>query len=65
MVHSGRRKKHDTIETRWGLARMKNPLFVLKKIKCAGCGKKQLSSVCKECRQKNIDVMEGKQETLE
>ena len=42
----------------------KNPLFVLKKIKCAGCGKKQLSSVCKICRQKNIDVIEGIQDTL-
>ena len=43
----------------------KNPLFTLKKIRCAGCGKKQLSSVCKTCREKNIDILEGKQERLE
>jgi len=44
---------------------MKNPLFVLKKIKCGGCGKLQLSQVCKECRKKNQDIIDGIQETLE
>jgi hypothetical protein len=45
--------------------RLDNPLWNLPKIKCAGCGKKQLSSVCKECREKNQAVIEGAQETLE
>jgi len=43
---------------------MKNPLFVLKKIKCGGCGKLQYSQVCKKCRAKNQAVIDGEQETL-
>jgi len=44
---------------------MKNPLFVLKKIRCGGCGKMQLSQVCKECRAKNEAIIQGEQMTLE
>ena len=44
---------------------MKNPLFVLPKIKCGGCGRLQLSQVCKECRAKNEAIIQGEQTTLD
>lgn len=37
----------------------------LPRIKCVACGKKQGSMVCTKCRKKNIEVIEGRQETLE
>lgn len=43
---------------------MKSSIFVLKKIKCGACGKKQLSQICKDCRAKIQATIDGTQETL-
>lgn len=37
----------------------------LPRIKCIQCGIKQGSMVCRKCRDKNIEVIEGRQKTLE
>lgn len=44
---------------------MKRFIPRLPRIKCIQCGRKQGSMVCKKCREKNIEVIEGRQETLE